>query len=146
MIKAVEEFAPDCIIHLGDCVRDAERLHGEYPQLRLYSVAGNCDYCPASPDQLLVEEGGVRIFMAHGHRHNVKMGLSGFINSAGFSGAQIGLFGHTHTPLCMAEHGLVLMNPGSVGRGTPSTYGQIFIDNGSFDCKIAVILYMHHPL
>lgn len=139
MLKAIEDFEPEVIIHLGDCVRDAERLHGEYPALRFYSVAGNCDYSPASAESLLIEEGGIRIFLTHGHRYGVKLGLDSFINAAGFSGAQIGLFGHTHAPLHRSERGLVLFNPGSCGKGAFPTYGRILIENGKFECKIADI-------
>ena len=30
---AVEQSAPDQILHLGDCVRDAERLHALFPAI-----------------------------------------------------------------------------------------------------------------
>ena len=64
--------AADAVIHLGDMVRDADKLAAEYPGLRFYQVAGNCDGCRVPPDypEILIEDFfGVRVFMTHGHRH-----------------------------------------------------------------------------
>lgn len=35
---AVEQSTPDQILHLGDCVRDAERLHALFPAIPLTGV------------------------------------------------------------------------------------------------------------
>lgn len=139
MLAAVEDFAPDCIIHLGDYVRDAEYLRGRCPAVPMLNVSGNCDYCPAVPDSLLTELGGVRIFMAHGHRHGVKLGLDAFLNSAHCAGAALALFGHTHVPLCASYGDLQVMNPGSCGYGRAPTYGRIVIENGAATCEIVKI-------
>ena len=44
MIKAVAEYEPDQIIHLGDGMRDTEALEAEFPMIPVCRVAGNCDY------------------------------------------------------------------------------------------------------
>ena len=50
---AVEQSAPDQILHLGDCVRDAERLHALFPAIPLTGVPGNCDWADAdNPERL----------------------------------------------------------------------------------------------
>ena len=50
-------------------------------------------------------------------------------------GAQILLFGHTHRPLVDYDGTLWVMNPGSVGRGNPCTYGIITISGGRVNCS-----------
>lgn len=69
---AVEQSAPDQILHLGDCVRDAERLHALFPAIPLTGVPGNCDWADADNPERLIELGGVRILMMHGHTRGVK--------------------------------------------------------------------------
>ena len=58
---AVEQSAPDQILHLGDCVRDAERLHALFPAIPLTGVPGNCDWADADNPERLIELGGVRL-------------------------------------------------------------------------------------
>ena len=43
MEQCVERVQPQVILHLGDCVRDAQRLEERYPQIPLLGVPGNCD-------------------------------------------------------------------------------------------------------
>ena len=136
MLDAVTDCRPDVIIHLGDHVDDALQLSEQFPHIPLYSVAGNCDYSPASQDSILTELGGVRIFMAHGHRYSVKLGLDAFLNSVSFSGAKLGLFGHTHRPICKQFGDITLLNPGSCGTGAHQSWAQIEIINSQFFCKI----------
>lgn len=134
MRRAIGAFHPDCIIHLGDCIKDAERIAREYPELPMHAVAGNCD-C-GGPDSDIIDLEGVRILIAHGHGHNVKMDLDSFCNSVYFSGAALGLYGHTHRPLWNSIRGMQIMNPGSIGDCLHPTYGQIELENGAFSCKI----------
>lgn len=140
MYRAIEVYKPDHILHLGDGVRDATAVAACYPDIPLQNVAGNCDWMPAGvPDSLLIELGGVRIFAAHGHRHGVKMGLDSFLNSVHFSGAKLGLFGHTHMAMRRDFGSIQLFNPGSCGYASRPTYGQVVIENGEVFCKIVQI-------
>ena len=139
MLSAIESYRPDTIIHLGDMVRDADVIAAHFPHKAFLNVAGNCDYAPTVEDSRLVELEGVRIFMAHGHRHAVKFGLDAFANSVYCSGAKLGLFGHTHRAVCHEVGGIVLFNPGSCGNGGRPTYGQIEVKNGEIRCKIVEI-------
>ena len=135
MISAIEDFRPDHVIHLGDKVEDADFIAGHYPLLPLLSVPGNCDYAPTMESSRLVELGGVRIFLAHGHRHGVKMELDAFANSVFCSGSQLGLYGHTHAAHLTELEGMQLFNPGACGGYSP-TYGQIIIENRKAVCTI----------
>ena len=139
MLAAVDDYRPDCIIHLGDKVEDADFIAAHCPRPAFHSVAGNCDYAPTVENAKLIELEGVRIFLAHGHRHGVKLGLDSFLNSVYCSGASLGLFGHTHVPLCREFGSIQLFNPGSCGSFGRPTYGQILIQNGSAFCKIVEI-------
>lgn len=77
MEQCVERVQPQVILHLGDCVRDAQRLEERYPQIPLLGVPGNCDYGGLDQPERLTELGGVRILMMHGHTRRVKSGPHG---------------------------------------------------------------------
>ena len=128
MCRAIEDYRPDHILHLGDGVRDAAAVAARYPGIPLQNVAGNCDMMPPGiPNFLVVTLGGV------------KMGLDGFLNSVHCSGAKLGLFGHTHEAVRRDFGSIQLFNPGSCGRGHRPTYGQLLIENGEVFCKIVQI-------
>ncbi len=119
MRLCIDAVKPQVVIHLGDYYDDAKAMEEEYPHIRFFSVPGNCDKYRVSPDapETLVETvGGVKLYMTHGHLHRVKAGVGGLLAAARSRGAQMALFGHTHSPLCeQLEDGLWLLNPGSCG-------------------------------
>ena len=69
MARCVDLVEPNHILHLGDCLRDAEALHRLYPNIPLDAVAGNCDWALDAPTERLLEFAGHRILMMHGHTH-----------------------------------------------------------------------------
>ena len=109
----------DAACFLGAVARDAEhlreRLEAMPNQPPLYAVRGNNDYYSTCtlPWELLIELGGVRIYMTHGHRLVSLMNLA---YKAQECGAQVALFGHTHQALCETVQGVLLLNPGSAGN------------------------------
>ena len=131
MESAVRTEKPDAILHLGDCVQDARRLHAAFPQLPLHAVAGNCDPRGAAPETCLLELGGITIYMTHGHIYNVKMGLERLYFSACEKGVRLALFGHTHQPLLLARGDLLLLNPGSIGRAPRRSYARFDTETGA---------------
>lgn len=139
MQRCVETLQPDAVIHLGDMVRDADKLAAQYPGLRFYQVAGNCDSCRVPPDypEILIEDFcGVRVFMTHGHRHGVKTFLSKLIADGRQCGANVILYGHTHVADCrQLEDGCWVMNPGSAGYG-PSAGMLEISPAGELQCKL----------
>ena len=82
MEQCVERVQPQVILHLGDCVRDAQRLEERYPDIPLLGVPGNCDYGGLDQPERLTELGGVRILMMHGHTRRVKSGPMAAIYAA----------------------------------------------------------------
>lgn len=135
MARCAELTDPNIILHLGDCQRDAEALHRQLPAIPMQTVPGNCDWRAVDTPEVLTEYAGVRILMMHGHTRNVKASTMSAIYAAKEMGAQILLFGHTHRPLVDYDGTLWVMNPGSVGRGNPCTYGIITISGGRVNCS-----------
>ncbi|MBQ9837919.1 MAG: YfcE family phosphodiesterase [Oscillospiraceae bacterium] len=119
MRRCVSAVKPDTVIHLGDYFDDGCVIARENPRLIVHQVPGNCDLyrCTGNQPQVLCYEiGGVRLFMTHGHRHNVKMTLTGLVADARSRGAAAALYGHTHVADCHREEdGLWVINPGSCG-------------------------------
>lgn len=126
------EADADAAIFLGDGLRDLEIALTMHPRLRVYSVAGNCDYGALEPLDGMAAFEQVVLFYTHGHMYGVKYDLDTLAEAAAARGAQIALFGHTHRPLAEHRGRVFLFNPGSCGRcyTGPDTYGVLTLDNG----------------
>ena len=120
MRRCIEATCPDAVIHLGDYYNDGQTMLEEFPQIPFHQVPGNCDmhrgWIP-DPETRLIELGGVRILMTHGHRHGVKMSLHRLLADARASNVQAVLYGHTHIAHCAQEDGLWILNPGAASWG-----------------------------
>ena len=137
MCSAIKTYKPEMILHLGDGVRDVEEIERLYPQMPVLNVRGNCDFRTVNtPETLVVTIEGVKMFLAHGHRHGVKTDLDAFLNAVYFSGSVLGLYGHTHIPQVRQFEEITLFNPGSCSHYRP-TYGQLLVEKGKFHCEIA---------
>ena len=130
MIRAVERVQPHRVLHLGDCQRDLTALQALFPALPMEGVPGNCDWGSCGQPERLIELGGVRIFMLHGHTRNVKNSPMAAMYAAKEYGAQVLLFGHTHVPLVDNDGSLLVLNPGAVGDPLHPTCGLLTIENG----------------
>ena len=140
MRLCVEAINPDAMIHLGDYYDDGIALKETYPNIPLSQVPGNCDRyrCPAGQPEILVEQiGGVRLYMTHGHRHQVKLTLGALLKDARAARVDGVLYGHTHTADCHREEdGLWVLNPGSCGYFGGSA-GVIEVRDGEIlNCRI----------
>ena len=133
---AMKKEKPDAVVHLGDHASDADILDMEYPILPLCRVKGNCDYFEQRyPEQWCFTWDGVKIFAVHGHKQNVKFGLLQLKYAALEAGAQLALFGHTHSPYCMEQDGLWLLNPGACAGRSPS-YAVVELCEGRISCQV----------
>ena len=121
MRVCIERVKPDAVVHLGDYYDDGEVLQEEYPHLIFHRVPGNCDRnrCPLfTREMLCYDVCGVRLYMTHGHRQQVKMGTELLLTEARRHKAAAALYGHTHIADCRKEaDGLWVLNPGSCGYG-----------------------------
>ena len=132
MVDAVEKERPQRVFFLGDNYRDGQALADAYPEVPMELVRGNCDWDKA-PDELVVEAGGVRFLLTHGHRYHVKGGTGQLVRAARDKGAAVACFGHTHDALNMPDHGVLLFNPGTAGGvNARAGYGLIVADGGQF--------------
>ena len=139
MRRCVEAVKPDAYLHLGDYFDDGTVIHEEYPGILFYQVPGNCDRyrCPPGQPEILIQSVfGVNLYLTHGHRHKVKLGLGALLKDARESRADAVLYGHTHQPDCREEGGLWILNPGSCGYGG-GTAGLLEVSNGKIaTCRI----------
>lgn len=140
MRQCADTIRPDVLVHLGDNFDDAVVLKEEYPQILVYQVPGNCDRyrCPPGLPEILVENiCGVRVYMTHGHRHQVKMSIGLLLKDARAAKADIVLYGHTHAADCHREDdGLWVMNPGSCGYYGGSAGIIEIVDGKMKTCKV----------
>lgn len=117
------------VIHLGDQNGELEDVRSLYPDKCFIGVRGNCDLGSKLPDSEELNLEGTKIYMTHGHLHNVKLGFGEISAAARKRDANIVLFGHTHCPFCEYITGLHMLNPGSL-RMT-DTYATIdILENG----------------
>ena len=133
MERAVDETAPQMILHLGDCWQDGVRLHSRFPQIPFRQVPGNCDFRPDEPTELLLGVGGLRLLMCHGHTYGVKQSLLAAGLAAEERDLDLFLFGHTHRPLVDKRGKTLFLNPGSIGASVRPSYGVVYIEDGRLD-------------
>lgn len=126
--RLIRTLHPDHLLHLGDCVRDAEDLEREFPQLPICAVTGNNDWFSREEKEKVIELNGIRIFLCHGHTTGVRDTLYTQINRAREYGCRVSLFGHTHSPLLEDENGILLLNPGSLTFSR--TYALLYTEDG----------------
>lgn len=121
---------PDLLIHLGDYVKDGERI-SEVFAIPIFIVKGNCDFDFKYNSSELIELGGKKLFLTHGHNYDVKFTLDKLYYKALEMGADLALFGHTHKPVNIEYGDITIMNPGSPSMPRNSsktkTYGLIDI-------------------
>lgn len=133
-------------LFLGDGLRDVDESLFAARGKALVCVRGNCDgFASGVSEETLLDLGGIRVLLMHGHRLSVKSGLDRALCYAAQKGADVLLFGHTHRPEeryfpegtelsdgTRLAHPMWAFNPGSLGepRGGAPSYGLLQIRNG----------------
>lgn len=140
MRQCVQAVKPNALIHLGDYFDDGTTLAEEFPDIPFYQVPGNCDRyrCPPGQPEILVDNVcGVRLYMTHGHRHQIKLTIGALLKDARAARVDAVLYGHTHAADCHREEdGLWVLNPGTSGYYGGSA-GVIETRDGQItDCRI----------
>ena len=119
MRLCIDRVKPDVMIHLGDHYDDGQAMMEEYPHIPLIQVPGNCDRyrCPPFASEILIQRvGGANLYMAHGHKHKVKLDTGLLLRDAKACKADAVLYGHTHVCNCYQDgDGMWILNPGSCG-------------------------------
>jgi putative phosphoesterase len=107
----------DAAVFLGDGAADLALAEEEAGATLPWTlVRGNGDWDPELPMVETLECAGHRFFLTHGHRYSLGAGSLFLLGAAKARGAEAALFGHTHVPCYEKKGGILLLNPGSVGR------------------------------
>lgn len=114
--KALEaEGRLDWVLHMGDVERQEDEL-ARMVRCNFACVKGNNDYYTELAGELMLNIGGYKIWMTHGHRYQVYSGIDMIKNVGLMKEADIVMYGHTHMPLVEedTELGITIINPGSI--------------------------------
>jgi len=112
-------------VFLGDGVDDLPVASAQAGfSVPWYKVRGNLDQTFSVQDFLVLkipaghsDAGSSRnFFLTHGNRYCVEKGGETIAAAARAAGAEAALFGHTHIPCRAVVDGVLLLNPGSIGR------------------------------
>lgn len=97
-------------IHCGDSElpTDASQLIG------FTTVKGNCDWQGDFPLEEVIEIGGLRFFITHGHLYDVKTTMLTLQYKALEVGADVVCFGHSHIAYAEKVGEQLFINPGSI--------------------------------
>ena len=128
----------EVVFFLGDGIDDIEFIAESYKNVAWFAVKGNCDRTCVflgdmvkSTDSITLE--GKKIVFTHGNLYGAKAGYGGLISLARDEGADIVLFGHTHTPcevyISEYEKPFYLFNPGAAS-GYDAGFGLLQLSSG----------------
>ncbi len=109
----LRQYPIDRLIHLGD-LESSEEYIQMIASCPTELVAGNCDYFSRLPKYKIVSFGRHQLFLTHGHLYDVRTGTERLVRAARQMGCDYALFGHTHVPCFKEEHGVTVINPGSI--------------------------------
>lgn len=126
----------DKVIHLGDHAKDLETF--DLVLKPTFIVSGNCDEKGRFLEEITIEDESFKLFITHGHRYDVKQGLTKLYYKAQELGANIILFGHTHIPLCVENNGVYFYNPGSISLpkgGSQPSCGILTLKANTFSAE-----------
>ncbi|MCD8346036.1 MAG: YfcE family phosphodiesterase [Oscillospiraceae bacterium] len=129
LIKKTKDTT-DIYLFAGDVLKDVRNIPEMFPDVKLVSVPGNCDYSSHDLPIQVVEAAGKKIILTHGHLHHVKYGLESLQELAYRNRAEVVVYGHTHCRACDYINGIYYVNPGSLALpkdGFPPSYATIDI-------------------
>jgi putative phosphoesterase len=107
----------DTAVFLGDGIENispAADAAGFFRPWRV--VRGNNDFDFSRQESAVINFGGHCIYLCHGHRLSLYAGHHSLVAAAKKAQADTALFGHTHVPYHKVLNGVLLVNPGSIGR------------------------------
>lgn len=138
MIEAVRREKPVLCFFLGDGETDLVSLRNRFPDLPVNAVRGNCDLRSVQPQTLEAVVAGVKIYAVHGHQHEVKYddSVRELCYAALRADADVVLFGHTHLPYLDRHLGMLIVNPGTIGRVNRPSYAVLSIEDGKASAEI----------
>ncbi len=121
--EVLEKEAPiDLVIHCGDAEGSEYEL-AAVAGCDFECVCGNNDFFTVLPKERVLDIGGNKIFVTHGHYYNVSAGYDRLADEALSRGCTMAFFGHTHIPFMEEVNDVFLVNPGSLTY--PRQHGRI---------------------
>ena len=110
----LEKVKPlDLMIHLGDLEGGEDYIEAIAP-CPVQMVAGNNDYFSDLPRQKIIDIGGYKALLVHGHHHGVSFDSRQVKEAARVEQCSIAMHGHTHWPSIDLKDGITRLNPGSI--------------------------------
>ena len=133
----------DLFIFLGDGEKEITHINELYPNIKILSVKGNCDFRTQAPDELVyTAPDGRKIFAAHGNTYGVNSSKDRLFYRGKELGASVVLFGHTHCRYLSYEEEMYMLNPGSAAQprdGLAPSYAFIdLLDNSIFCTHVEI--------
>jgi putative phosphoesterase len=129
----------EVVFFLGDGLSDVHYIMQDFPAVAWIAVRGNCDFtasfgsCVAEKIERITLQ-DTKIVLTHGDLYNAKYTTDRLKYLALSEGADVLLFGHTHTPyeeyVSDGEHPFYLFNPGSISASSGS-YGILTLGHGA---------------
>lgn len=132
-MQKIIKAQPDAevVIFLGDGHTDFERCKYLLDGKRIYAVKGNNDFHCDYPKFQVINEGGINIYITHGHYEYVKSSLSRLIAVANDNNCALALYGHRHQQREDYSDGVKLFSPGAI---RDDEYGVIDIVDSGYIC------------
>lgn len=119
----------DALIHCGDVQGEEEEI-ARMIKDPVYMVAGNNDFFSDLPGELEFYLEGQKVFLTHGHRYGVAMGVEMLLEEAKSRNVDFVFFGHTHVPFMRSYGEITIANPGSLNypRQRPRVPSYLLLD------------------
>lgn len=108
LARFLENHKNEKIICLGDFIINKELLD----KFNVTYVIGNCDRY-SKPLENVIDINGLKAFITHGHKYNVKNSLDRIYYKTLEENCRICIFGHTHQQFFADFKGVALINPGA---------------------------------
>ena len=132
MKKAIEaQPTAEAVVFLGDGHLDFERCKPLLDGKRIYTVKGNNDFHCDYPKFQIINEGGINIYITHGHYEYVKSYFGRLFSVAKENNCTLALYGHRHEQREENCDGVKLFSPGAI---RDDEYGVIDIIDGGYIC------------
>ena len=129
LLSRVDEY--DKVVFCGDGIEHVWEYRDLYLK-KFEMVRGNCDDYLA-PEQITFFAGGIKFFVAHGHRYGVRSRLDMLSSIALVNDCKVALYGHSHVAdATYTPEGVLCINPGHLCPPAESaTFCELTVTEGN---------------
>lgn len=125
----------DYLIFCGDGINDIMYVRGKIT-VPILCVRGNNDINVNITELVTTVFGNTRVLVTHGHRQNVRQGMTNLLCLAKQKNCHLVFFGHSHSYFDAVADGIHFINPGALCNGT---YALVAGDGVNFVSKMGVV-------